>query len=476
MKLKLFNKYFLTTALIIIFSLAIMMIIFSFVLNNYIAKSRESTLTIACNEVEEYVINAKTENGSIAKNDFISILNSVSSVAKADVFISDTKGHIVACGCDTTQDNTNCSHYAANIPLPEVKDDINARPHLRLNTLNIYKSPHYVSRKALYNSENEHYATIFAAAPISTVASLLSMVTKIFLASALLPLLLMFLVIYTMTYRLTKPLKLMSQASRAMAKGDFSKRIPVTSDDEIGELAVAFNMMTNSLSKSEGIRKSFVANVSHELKTPMTTISGFITGILDGTIEPDKHSYYLNIVSDEVKRLSRLVESMLSMSKLESGEFNLNPELFDFYKLLCNIVISQEQRIEERKINIVGLDTLPNLSVNIDRDLIHQAIYNLVDNAIKFTPEGGEISFSLSKENKNLVFTIKNSGIGIPKKDLPFIFERFYKVDKSRSAEKNNTGLGLYIVKTIITAHSGSITVASKENEYTAFKIILPLP
>lgn len=474
MKLKLFNKYFLTTTLIIVFSLAIMMIIFSFVLNNYIAKSRESTLSIACSEVEEYVINAKKDNEGIAKTDFVSILNSVSSVASADVFIADKNGQIIACGCDETQNNTNCIHYTVILPPNEINADIDT--NLQLDTLNIYKTPHYISRKTLSNSENEHYATIFAAAPVSTVASLLSTVTKIFLASALLPLLLMFLVIYTMTYRLTKPLKLMSKASRAMAKGDFSKRIPVTSDDEIGELAVAFNMMTNSLSKSEGIRKSFVANVSHELKTPMTTISGFITGILDGTIEPDKHTYYLNIVSDEVKRLSRLVESMLSMSKLESGEFKLNPELFDFYELLCNVVISQEQRIEERKINIEGLDTLPNLSVNFDRDLIHQAIYNLVDNAIKFTPDGGKISFTLSKENKNLVFTIENSGVGIPQKDLPFIFERFYKVDKSRSAAKNSTGLGLYIVKTIITAHSGTINVASKENEYTAFKITLPLP
>lgn len=113
-----------------------------------------------------------------------------------------------------------------------------------------------------------------------------------------------------MTYRLTKPLKQMSEAARAMAKGDFSKRIPVTSDDEIGELAVSFNQMTNSLVQLEGMRKSFVANVSHELKTPMTTIGGFIDGILDGTIEPDKQKYYLQIVSDEVKRLSRLVQSI----------------------------------------------------------------------------------------------------------------------------------------------------------------------
>lgn len=475
MKLKLFNKYFFTTASIIVFSLAIMMIILSFVLNNYIAKSRENTLSIACNEVEEFVISSEEDSKNITKNYFYSILNSVSSVAESDVFIADKNGKIIACGCDEANSNNSCIHSAVTLPLDEINRDLDAVSKLHLSTLNFYKTPHYISLEPLLNEKNEHYATIIAAAPVSKVSNLLSTITKLFLASALLPLLLMFLFIYAMTYRLTKPLKLMSQASRAMAKGDFSKRIPVMSDDEIGELSVSFNMMTNSLSQLEGMRKSFVANVSHELKTPMTTISGFIDGILDGTIEPEKQSYYLGIVSNEVKRLSRLVESMLSMAKLESGEFKINPELFDFGELLCNIVISQEQRIENKNIEIIGLDMLPNLSVNADRDLIHQVIYNLVDNAVKFTPDKGQIKFLLSKESKNLVFTIQNSGEGIPKKDLPYIFERFYKVDKSRSAAKNSTGLGLYIVKTIITAHSGTISVASKENEYTAFKITLPI-
>ena len=285
----------------------------------------------------------------------------------------------------------------------------------------------------------------------------------------------MFFAIYTMTYRMTKPLKLMSEASKAMAKGDFSKRIPVTSDDEIGELAVSFNQMTNSLVQLEGMRKSFVANVSHELKTPMTTIGGFIDGILDGTIEPEKQRYYLTIVSDEVKRLSRLVQSMLSMAKLESGEFILKPELFDFRELLCTIVISQEQRIEAQGLNITGLDEIPSVSVSADRDLIHQVIYNLVDNAIKFTNESGTINFSLKTDSKKLVFTITNTGKGIPEKELPYVFERFYKVDKSRSANKNSTGLGLYIVKTILKAHGGGITVISQENSFTSFSITLPV-
>lgn len=474
MKLKLFKKYFFTTASIIVFSLVIMMIILSFVLNNYIAKSKQSTLNLACEEITEYVDLAANNSETIVKSEFYSILNSVSSVTESDVFVTDTKGKILVCGCEEWQEATGCTHSAVSVSEDELERHLAATDKLHLSTLNIYKAPHYVSVKAITNSDGTHYATVFSAAPVSLVSNLLSTVTKLFFISALLPLILMFFSIYAMTYRLTKPLKLMSEASRAMAKGDFSKRIPVMSDDEIGELSVSFNMMTNSLSQLEGMRKSFVANVSHELKTPMTTIGGFIDGILDGTIEPEKQSYYLGIVSDEVKRLSRLVQSMLSMARLESGEFVLKPELFDFSELLCTIVISQEQRIEKQGIEILGLDTLENISVKADRDLIHQVIYNLVDNAIKFTDENGKIQFSLKKEGKNLAFTITNSGSGIPQKDLPYIFERFYKVDKSRSAAKNNTGLGLYIVKTIITAHSGTISVTSKENEYTAFKIILP--
>jgi len=334
--------------------------------------------------------------------------------------------------------------------------------------------PHYVSAKTLTDKNGEHFSTVFSTTPVVIVRQLLQAITRIFIFSAIIPIIIMFFAIYIITYRLTKPLRLMSDASKAMARGDFSKRIPVMSDDEIGELSASFNMMTNSLSRLEGMRKSFIANISHELKTPMTTIAGFIDGILDGTIESDKQEYYLKIVSDEVKRLSRLVQSMLSMARLESGEFNIKPELFDLGEMLFGIVISQEQRIEKQKLQIIGLDEIKSVSVNADKDLIHQVIYNLVDNAIKFTDFEGSIKFALKKEGKKTVFTITNTGKGIPEQDLPFVLDRFYKVDKSRSASKNSTGLGLYIVKTIVTAHKGAITVTSKENEFTTFKVVLP--
>lgn len=474
MKLKIFEKYFLTTALIIISSFAVIVLILSFVLNRNIAISKHDSLNKSCTEVGKYIEMAVHDGNNLGKTQFYRFFNTIAGAADADIFLTDNKGNILICGCEEINNGEDCIHSNIVLPNKELSEEINSSHELRLSTLGVYENPHYVASAIVYNKAGDCLGIVFATADMIMVRNLLSDVTKIFVTSSLIPILLMFFVIYIMTNRMSKPLRLMSQASKAMARGDFSKRIPVTSDDEIGELAISFNMMTNSLARSEGMRKNFVANVSHELKTPMTTIGGFIDGILDGTIEEDKQKYYLEIVSDEVKRLSRLVQSMLSMSKLESGEFVLKPELFDFRELICSVVISQERRIESQNINISGLDEIESISLNADRDLIYQVIYNLVDNAVKFTGEGGNISFELANKNKKTVFVITNTGKGIPQSDLPHIFERFYKVDKSRSASKNSTGLGLYIVKTIVTAHGGSISVSSKEGEYTSFKVVLP--
>jgi signal transduction histidine kinase len=207
----------------------------------------------------------------------------------------------------------------------------------------------------------------------------------------------------------------------------------------------------------------------------MTTIGGFIDGIIDGTIPQEKQSYYLGIVHDEIKRLSRMVESMLNISRLESKETELKLEAFDFKEQVLGVVVSQEQRIVKKGLDIVGLDTLPDITIKADKDLIYRVVYNLVDNAIKFTNDGGKIEFNIKNDLNNLTFRIQNTGKGIPQGELPYVFERFYKVDKSRSANKESTGLGLYIVKTIIKNHGGAISVSSVEDKFTAFEFNLPI-
>ncbi len=467
MKLKLFKKFFFLTTAIIVISLTVMMMILSVVLNYYISKSTYKTLNESCLQISTLI--NKNENFSDEAG-FLNLLKTTANVAQSDIFIAASDGAVIVCACDEWQENKKCLHSSYIIPKNVIKR-AEGKDNLFISTMGMYKYPQYVAIQKIDLSK-EYF--IFATAPLSQVKKLMSTVSKIYFTLAIIPVVIMFFAIYAMTYRLTKPLKTMSEASKAMARGDFSKRIPVTSDDEIGELAVSFNMMTNSLANLEGMRRNFVGNVSHELKTPMTTIGGFIDGILDGTIPPEKHSYYLDIVSTEVKRLSRLVEGMLSMSRLESGQSVLKPEKFDFSQLLCTIVISQEKRIAENNLEITGLDTIESINITADKDLIYQVVYNLVDNAIKFTNVGGKIDFSLQSKNNTVSFKITNSGKGISEGELPLVFERFYKGDKARSNVKDSTGIGLYIVKTIIASHKGNITVSSKENQFTTFEISLP--
>lgn len=474
MKQGLFKRYFLGAALIVTVSLTIMLLLLVVTYNNHLSNEKHEELKNVCVNVSNRM--TEIDGGYMSTQSVLESANlqisEIINYMDCDIFVTDARGAIVVCCCYEWYYNGTCEHIGSSIDTEELK--IISSGKERFGTASFYAKPRYISANPI-NYKGENIGYVFASSPSESVKALIKDSLKIYLLSAIIPLIIMFVALYFMTYRINKPLKLMSEAAKAMAKGDFSKRIPVTSDDEIGELALSFNQMTNSLSRLEEARKSFIANVSHEMRTPMTTIGGFIDGIIDGTIEPEKQSYYLGIVSGEVKRLSRMVQSMLSLARLESSEFVLKTDDFDLKELILNVVISQEQRINEKRVNIEGLDSLPAVTVNADKDLIHQAVYNLVDNAIKFVNDEGLISFSLSVDASGVSFSITNSGAGIPRGDLPYVFDRFYKLDKSRSANKSSMGLGLYIVKTIIKNHGGTISVSSKENEFTKFRFVLPL-
>lgn len=281
-----------------------------------------------------------------------------------------------------------------------------------------------------------------------------------------------FVVIYTTTMQLISPLQDMSRAAESFGKGDFSARIEVEGDDEIARLARSFNRMAESLDEFETNRRSFIANVSHDLRTPMTTIGGYIDGILDGTIPKSEQKHYLEIVSEEIKRLSRLTSSLLSVMRLEERNQSVELVNVDAWDLILNIMFNLEQRIEEKNIYIP--DLAPEIcEVRADKDMLHQVIYNLIDNAVKYTPAGGEINVSVSEDSGQTKISVRNSGPGISAEEQPYVFERFYKTDKSRGIDKGGTGLGLYIVKMLTTAMGGSVEVESDGESYTLFTVTL---
>lgn len=274
-----------------------------------------------------------------------------------------------------------------------------------------------------------------------------------------------FCISWMFSYKLVRPLRDMALAARSFGEGNFSIRVPVTSNDEVGQLALAFNNMASSLASSESVRRNFIANVSHELKTPMTTIAGFIDGILDGTIPAEKRRITCRSFP---RRLSvcRVWCARCWSSRIDSGELRLHMARFDLTNTIFVALLSFEKSIEQKKIQVLGLEDTESLYVDGDPDMIHQVVYNLIENAVKFTNEGGYIQLAIRDLPDRTSVAIKNSGAGIAADEIALIFDRFYKTDKSRSQDKNGMGLGLYIVRTIIKLHGGEITVQSVENEY----------
>ena len=452
-------------------------------LSNYWSSQKEQLLSSNAKNIANTtssVLSSRIQtdaSGSIAM--ICSNLSMISDAISADIYITDTSGNIILCKDVITQNysisnNGRCSlHGGYTIP-QEVIDEAKKGDYFAKTTLNgVYMKKQLVAAEPVKVGE-ETAAVVFAVAPMTAgFTNYATNILKMFVFACLMAFSVGFIAVYFLTASLIKPLHDMSEATKAYAEGDFGPRVKVKGDDELAELVRAFNKMASDLSLLESSRRSFVANVSHELKTPMTTIGGFIDGILDGTIPESQQKHYLSIVSDETKRLSRLVTAMLNMSKIEAGELKLNQKAFDISAEIFNVLLSFEQIIERKHIEISGLDRLHSVTVTADEDMIHQVIYNLVDNAVKFTENGTISVFADDDENATLIKVV-NTGAGISSEEREKIFERFYKVDKSRSYDVKGAGLGLYICKTIVEMHGGSIGCNSEEGKYTEFWFTIP--
>ena len=279
--------------------------------------------------------------------------------------------------------------------------------------------------------------------------------------------------IYGVSYSVTKPLREISNAAKDFSKGKYDTRVPVRGNDEFTELAKSFNNLAEKVQAREEMQNSFLSSASHDLRTPMTTIAGFIDGILDGAIPENKQEYYLNIIKNEIKRLSRLVSSLLDISRLQSKDRRFVMKAFNICELVRQTIISFENKLEEKKLDVdFNCDDFDMMALG-DKDAINQVIYNLCHNAIKFSYDGGKYRVSINYEDDKIRFTIYNEGVGISKEELPFVFDRFYKSDKSRGLDKTGAGLGLFIAKTIIEGHDGEIGVDSQYEKYCSFYFTL---
>ena len=404
-------------------------------------------------------------DGTLANMQFIINLDLTSKVSGVDVLVCNQNGRIILC----SDSPTGCVHQSYSL-VASYMDSIRQSGHISNVSIlqNIYEDLRYISARPVYSSSaGTVVGYVIVSTPISEASRMATTVSNFFLIGiAIATVLTVFMMAYV-ARRQSSPLREMARTARAFGHGDLDARVRLSGQhpEEIEELALAFNNMASSLQKSEYSRQEFVANISHELKTPMTTIGGYIDGMLDGTIPPERHRYYMGIVSDETKRLSRLVRSMLDISQLQ-GEGGIPMEKmsrFDVAECAGQMLITFEQKILSKRINVeVDFPDYPVFAL-ANRDYISQVIYNLLDNAVKFCPEDGNLRIRLRESDSKLLVSVANDGQTIPPEELSLLFDRFHKIDKSRTQNRDGWGLGLYIVKTIVGLHGEDISVTSMD-------------
>ncbi len=470
-----FSRQFAATVLILLLALLLLGSAFRLLTSEYLEENTSQKLLNEATAVAELTA-AYSADGRLYDELLQTNLTLASQVSGSDVVVCDANGMVVLC----SDRDLLCDHVGMVMDGAYLDQVFANGSDLSSGKIEgLYEENRYlVSVPVVSQNTGANIGIVMVSVPTNETTQLLEGIADIQVTVSLLVILIAVVVMSISTRSQCRPLREMAQAAREFGHGNLKTRVRTggKNTEEVDELAVAFNAMAASLEKSEMQRQEFVANVSHELKTPMTTIGGYIDGILDGTIPVERHRYYMQIVSDETKRLSRLVRSMLDISRLQdSGSIpEEKKSRFDVEEALGQVLISFERKINDKHLDVeVDLPEHPTYT-RADADAITQVIYNLLDNAVKFCREGGVLGLKIREGGGKIYVSVSNQGQTIPPEELPMVFDRFHKTDKSRSQNRDGWGLGLYIVKTIICSHGENISVSSREGK-TEFTFTLPL-
>ena len=446
---------------------------FQALVKNYLTEEAMEGLKNDGNAISALASAYYTE-GTLNHEDFLVNLSFVSQVSQADAVICDSNGRLALC----SRAPFGCGHQGLSVS-PDFLQNVFSTGCVTTTGIiqGLYEEERFVAAVPITDSLGYGVGIVIVSTPMEQVNHILQKISDTYLLVSVLVVVLAVVMMSLLARNQSKPLRAMAKAANDFGHGNLDARVQVDpkSSDEVQDLALAFNNMASSLQQSEYQRQEFVANVSHELKTPMTTISGFVDGMLDGTIPPERHKHYMHMVSDETKRLSRLVRSMLDISRLQDQDIpEEKKSRFELQELAGQVLITFEQKIDGKNLNVdVDFPGHPTYTQAVP-DYITQVIYNLLDNAVKFCPEGGDLGLKIRIGTTKLYVSISNSGETIPQSELPLVFDRFHKLDKSRSQNRDGWGLGLYIVKTIVCRHGEDISVTS-QNGVTTFTFTLPL-
>jgi len=327
--------------------------------------------------------------------------------------------------------------------------------------------PNLVSIQAISASDTQEDQLIQTDPPISNIVN---QVVKSIAIIGILSIITSIAIIWIISRRTLNPITNIVNTSKYLSKGDFTKRIDQSVSGELSEIVTAFNYMASELQKLDEQRKIMIADIAHELRTPMTNLKGYIEGWSDGIIKPDNET--LKILDYQVNTLSKIIDDLSTLSLAESGMLSLNISEFELNNKISEIINNFKLRSQSQNININNNIT-PDITINYDPQRFTQIVTNILNNSILATDDGGIISFSTSTNNNNLLLKISDNGTGIPKDELPYIFDRFYRTDKSRNRQSGGSGLGLSIVKYLIESHNGTIKINSELSKGTEVLIFI---
>lgn len=473
MRKGIFSKMMLAYTAIIAISFVIMSAFLSFWFQNYYFSQKRSQIGTEAKYVEAVAFQYMEGNMTIDRtNDTLKqIIAYINTDINADIVVVDNYGYVYAVSnpkndylVGTQINDKDLNEVEKNEKVIEKNVD---HSEIFKKAVHLYEIP------MIFN--NDFKGTILMATPYNDFKHPLNRVYAIIWISAIFAMIGACIIMYYLSQKIIiSPLKDINDVARKIAKGEVEKRVNINSNDEVGELGESFNFMADSIEKSEKNRREFISNVSHEIRSPITSIKGFIGGMLDGVIPREKERHYLSLTYDEINRLTRLVNDLLDLSSIEAGHLKLNLSKVDINEIIRFTVLKFETKIKEKKLSVDVCFNDDKLYVIADKDRISQVVTNLIDNAVKYVYDGGKIRIVTKQKYNKAYVSIYNNGPQIAEQDFNHIWDRFYKSDKART-RKMSTGLGLPIVRSILTEHGEDINVKNKKEGGVEFTFTLKI-
>lgn len=429
--------------------------IIAFILSATVRQYYDKTRTEKINEVSALVeqsVNSYVNSNGADLEQLNAILQFSQQFLNSDIIITDSQGIVFAVS-NPNEDN-----------LKEKKiTNLNGQDILTNNELKYNNGNYNVYSKKIYY-KNYFNGVMIVETPKNEMNGMLDKIYLMIWFFVILTLIILSIVVYAACEKfIIAPIEAVNKVSRKIADGMVGERVKINSNDELGELAKTFNTMADSIEQVELNRREFISNVSHELRSPMTSIKGFIAGILDGIIPPEKEHFYLGKVSEEIERLTRLISDLLDISAMQAGKLTFNFTKVDINEILKTSAINLEPKIRDKNLHVSVVLEEDYMNVKGDKDKLIQVVTNLLDNAIKYSPENGNIEIKTQSKGENAIVTIYNDSKQLSDDQLRQVWERFYKLDKSRT-NKYSTGLGLAIVKNIVANHEQEVWVENSDD------------